>query len=85
MTTLTVDQVPMPQEYSEWQGSLEDVWIANDVENHYITKHYLGYLDRNSSAINLRLIVGDKFVGSLIIISHGKITIQRIMQNYLLC
>ena len=67
-----VVQIPIPQAYFDRQGSFEDVWIANDVGNHFIFKHYLNYLDGNSSAINLRLIIGEKFIGSLVIISHGK-------------
>ncbi len=69
---LTINQVPIPDEYFSWQGSLQDVWIANDVENHYIMKHHKDYIDGNSSAINLRLIVGEQFIGSLVIISKGK-------------
>ena len=74
---LPVDQIPIPREYFDWQGRLEDVWIANDVQNHYIMKHYLNYLNGNSSAINLRLIVGEQFIGSLVIIAQGKKQIYR--------
>ncbi len=70
--TFTKIQIPMAQDYFKWWESLEDVWIANDVENHYMMKHYLDYVDRNSSLLNLRLIIGEHFIGALNIIAQGK-------------
>ncbi len=67
--SLSTDQIPMALNYSE---SMEDVWIANDVENHYLLKHYLNHLDKNSSLVNLRLIIGEQFIGSLILSAQGK-------------
>lgn len=70
--TLANVQIPMAEDYFKWWESLEDVWIANDVENHYMMKHYLDYVDKNSSLLNLRLIVGEHFIGSLNVIAAGK-------------
>ncbi len=70
--TLSAEKVPMAEDYFKWWENLEDVWIANDVESHYIMKHYLDYIDRQSSYLNLRLIVGDHFIGSLIVQAKGK-------------
>ncbi|MDP2854085.1 MAG: sigma 54-interacting transcriptional regulator [Smithellaceae bacterium] len=69
---LSSDRVPMAQNYSEWLQSLEDVWVANDVETHYMMKYYLDYIDRNISVLNARLIVGEHFIGSLIVHAAGK-------------
>jgi transcriptional regulator with GAF, ATPase, and Fis domain len=70
--TLSTDQIPMARDYFKWMEDLQDVWIANDFENHYMIKHYLNYLDKNASMVNLRLIVGEQFIGSLIVIAQGK-------------
>jgi transcriptional regulator with GAF, ATPase, and Fis domain len=66
--SISSDQIPMASDYIK----MENDWIANDVENHYIIKHYLNYLDKNSSLVNLRLIVGKQFIGSLIVVAQGK-------------
>jgi transcriptional regulator with GAF, ATPase, and Fis domain len=70
--SLSTDRIPMARDYTKWMENLEDVWIANDVETHYIMKHYLDYMDRNLSVLNARLIVGDHFIGSLIVHAVGK-------------
>jgi transcriptional regulator with GAF, ATPase, and Fis domain len=70
--TIATDQIPMARDYFKWMENLKDVWIANDVENHYMMKHYLNYLDRNSSMVNLRLIIGEQFIGALNVFAQGK-------------
>jgi len=70
--TLATERIPMARDYFKWMTTLEDVWIANDFENHYMMKHYLDYLDRNASMVNLRLIVGEEFIGALNVIALGK-------------
>ena len=70
--SLSTDRIPMARDYAKWMEDLKDVWIANDPESHYIMKHYLKYVDRNLSILNARLIVGDYFIGSLIVHASGK-------------
>ncbi|PKN68460.1 MAG: Fis family transcriptional regulator [Deltaproteobacteria bacterium HGW-Deltaproteobacteria-12] len=70
--SISTIQIPMADDYFKWIESLQDAWIANDVETHYMMKHYLDYIDRKSSYLNVRLIVGDHFIGSLIIQAKGK-------------
>jgi transcriptional regulator with GAF, ATPase, and Fis domain len=65
---ISTDQIPMAQNYK----AMDDVWIANDVETHYLMKHYTKYLDKNSSLINLKLVIEEEFIGALILSAHGK-------------
>jgi hydrogenase-4 transcriptional activator len=69
---LSNESIPMARDYIKWMEDLQDVWIANDIETHYMMKHYLPYIDRNISILNARLIVGEYFVGSLSVHVAGK-------------
>ena len=79
IATATVDggtrpavQIPMAQDYFKWTDDLGEFWIANDVENHYMMKHYLRYVNKKSSCLNLRLIIGNQFIGALFVLAKGK-------------
>jgi transcriptional regulator with GAF, ATPase, and Fis domain len=65
-------QIPMAQDYFTWTDDLGEFWIANDVEDHYMMKHYLRYVNKESSCLNLRLVIGKQFIGALFVIARGK-------------
>jgi len=70
--SLSTAKFPMAGDYFKWMDTLEDVWFANNVESHYMMKHYLNYINPQSSYLNARLLVGEQFIGALLVEAKGK-------------